>query len=224
MLQLISSKNDNGIYTLARKNKPKEFGNFLDLEMDDCITSAENISIFGDKNAYLVKASRQEDLERIDAQLVEILEKSEHFFVIVGSGAEFEKKCAKVKLKPIKVEEKKVFDFPSDLVAALQKHDKKNSWSLLLQELSKKDAEPTHGVCVFAYKSLLVYLNDTNKNSPDSGVKDFSWRQAATNGRLGKREREEVVDKYFKLILAYHHARIGKGDLAKQLESWVLEN
>jgi hypothetical protein len=124
----------------------------------------------------------------------------------------------------IKVEEKIVNDFPAELVAALQKHDKKNSWNLLLKELHGKDAEPVHGSCIFAYKSLLVYLNDTKKNSPESGVKDFSWKQAAANARLGKREKEEVVEKYFNLVLAYHKARMGEHDLGKQLETWILKS
>ena len=75
---------------------------------------------------------------------------------------------------------------------------------------------------LFVY--LLVYLNDPAKNSPLSGVKDFSWQQAKRNAVSGKREKGEVADKYFKLILAYHRARNGELDLSKQLEKWVLEN
>jgi hypothetical protein len=231
MLKIISSKNEGEIYGLATKLKPKEVGSFLDCEISEAQMHAENISIFGDINAFLIRVTREEEIEKLSEKLFKVLDDSQHFFVIVGSGAAYDKKVTEVledkdlkKVKLQKIEERKVFDFPTELVASLQKHYKKNSWDLLLKELAKKDPEPTHGSCVFAYKSLLVYLNDTKQNSPHSGVKDFSWKQAANNGRVGKREREEVVDKYFKLILAYHKARMGFGDLSKQLETWVLEN
>lgn len=238
MLKIISSKNENEIHSLAKKEKDifeqannLKVGSFLDCEINESEVISQNVSIFGDKNAYILRVSKQDELELVGLPLFLNLEKSQHFFVLVGNGVEFEKKVGEVledkELKKIKIQkivEKAVFDFPAALVAALQKHDKKNSWDLLLKELAKKDAEPIHGSCVFAYKSLLVYLNDPKKNSPQSGVKDFSWKQAAANAKLGKRERGEVVDKYFNLILTYHKARMGKGNLASQLESWVLEN
>jgi hypothetical protein len=205
----------------------------LDCNIDEAVSYSENISIFGDRSAYMINLGRgrgvsEENLDVLTEKFLESLDKSEHFFVMVGSGAEFEKKIESegksLKLKVQKIEEKKVFDFPAELVASLQKHDKKNSWNLLLKELEGKEAEPTHGSCVFAYKSLLTYMNDTKKNSPNSGVKDFSWKQAASNAKLGKREKKEVVDKYFNLVLAYHHARMGDGNLDTQLEKWVLEN
>lgn len=232
MLKIISSKNDSEVYGLLRreKEKAKIFVNFSDCDLSDSQVLAENISIFGDKSAYIVKVSRQEDLEGMNVELLNSLEISEHFFAIVGSGAEFEKTVTEIlkdkELKNIKlqkIEEKKIFDFPAELVQSLQKGDKKNSWNLMLKELAKKDAEPVHGSCVFAYKSLLVVMNDPKKNSTDSGVKDFSWKQASANAKLGKRERQEVVDKYFNLVLAYHRARNGELDLGKQLEKWVLE-
>lgn len=201
-----------------------EIGIFLDLSLEDSVSVAENVSIFGDKNAYMLRLGKESELSIVTKSLLDILENSQHFFLLLGSGAEFEKTFAGLGFKVDKQEEKKVFDFPAGLVQALQKHDKKNSWNLLLKELATKDAEPIHGSCVFAYKSLLTYLNDTKKNSPASGVKDFSWKQAASNAKAGSREREEVVDKYFKLIVAYHDARSGKGDLETQLEKWVLEN
>lgn len=235
MLKIISSKNESEVYKLARaeKEKAKFLSPFLDCNISDATVNAENISIFGNKEAYLiningVRGVSEENLEKLTEKFLTILHTSEHFFVIVGSGVEFEKKIdeegKKLKMKAQKIIEKVVFDFPSDLVAAIQKHDKKNTWSLLLRELDKNDAEKVHGSCIFAFKTLCVYLNDTTKNSTTSGVKDFSWKQAATNAKLGKREREEVVDKYFNLVVAYHNARSGKGDMRTQLEKWALEN
>lgn len=242
MLKIISSKNESEIYNLARREKESfekksdlKVGNFIDCEIDEAVVNSENISIFGDVNAFLIRVSSDQEIESLNPNLFLSLENSPHFFVLVGNGADFNNKCEEVlgdknsndllrNVKFQKIIEKVVFDFPADLVTALQKHDKKNSWDLLLHELNKKDAEPIHGSCIFAYKSLLVYMNDQKKNSPSSGVKDFSWNSAKRNAVAGKRERSEVVDKYFNLILNYHKARNGELDLKTQLEKWVLEN
>lgn len=226
MLLVISSKNDSEIYTLATKEKNKALDStgFLDIEIDISSTLSENVSIFGDKNAYMIRVTREDQLENIDETLLKSLTQSPHFFVVVGSGVDFEKKFSANGTKVTKIEERKVFDFPTELVSALQKHDKKNAWNLLYKELQNKDAEPVHGSCSYAYKTLLVYLNDPKKNSELSGIKDFPWNNAKRNAVAGKREKGEVVDKYFNLIFAYHKARMGEGDLAKNLEKWVLEN
>ncbi len=49
MLKIISSKNDSEIYALARKEKDKAkvASSFLDCDIEDSLTNAENISIFG---------------------------------------------------------------------------------------------------------------------------------------------------------------------------------
>jgi hypothetical protein len=236
MLKAISSKNDSEVYRLGRseKEKAKVVSSFVEIDLAEAEVFAENVSIFGDKSAYIVNLNggvrgvTEENLDKLSLKLLQTLHNSEHFFLLVGSGAEFEDRVEQegkdLKIKALKVEEKKVFDFPTDLVKALQKKDKKNSWYLLLKELEKKDAEPVHGSCIFAYKSMLVYLNDPKKNSPKSGVKDFTWKQASVNAKLGKRGKAEVVDKYFDLVVAYHKARMGELDLSKQLERWVLEN
>ncbi len=226
MLKIIASKNDSEIYSLARKEKDKAkvTSSFLDCEIDEAQTFAENVSIFGDKSAYMIKVSREDELEKISTELFDSLESSEHFFVIVGSGVDFVKRASDAGGKVQKIEEKFSYDFPAELVASIQRHDKKNSWNLLLKELNSKVPEIIHGNCVFAYKSLLVYLNDPKKNNPSSGVKDFSWKQAANNAKVGKRERGEAMDKYFNLILNYHKARNGEMDLGRQLEAWILEN
>lgn len=225
MLKVISSKNDGDIYSLSKqeKTKAKINSSFIEADLFEAVVHAENISIFGQMDAYIVRVTKEEELETIDQKVLDTMQKSEHFFVLVGSGVAFEKVCEKFGQKVLKATPKFVSDFPGDLVNALQKHDRKNAWNLLLKELNTKDAEPTHGVCVFAYKTLLVYLNDTKKNDPQSGVKDFSWNNAKRNSIAGKRERPEVVGKYFDLILAYYEARNGRGDLAKNLEKWVLK-
>jgi hypothetical protein len=238
MLKIISSKNEIEIYNLSKKERTAfekslatPTGNFLDCNFDEAMINAENISIFGEVYAYLIRTSREEELEKLNSNMFSMLDNSPHFFVLVGNGADFNNKCEEVledkSLKNIKLQkivEKPVFDFPVDLVTALQKHDKKNSWNLLLTELNKKDAEPIHGSCIFAYKSLLVYMNNQKQNNPNSGVKDFSWNSAKRNAVTGKRERTEVIDKYFNLVLNYHKARNGELDLKTQLEKWVLEN
>lgn len=235
MLKVISSKNESEVYKLARveKDRAKIAPQFSDCSLDEAVINAENISIFGDKEAYFININglrgvNEENLEKLNEKFLTILLTSEHFFVIVGSGVEFEKRIEeegkKLKLKPLKIIEKVFSDFPSDLVAAIQKHDKKNTWGMMLRELNKNDGEKVHGSCIFAFKTLCVYLNDTAKNSLSSGVKDYPWKQAAANARLGKREKQEVADKYFNLVLAYHNARSGKGDMKTQLEKWVLEN
>ena len=229
MLKIISSKNDSLIYSEIKKIK-KQSGFEVatqNISLEESFLQAENISIFDGKEVFVINI-KAEEVEKLTQKDVDILVKSEHLFIVIGSGVDFEKTFTKYGLGVIKLAEKAIFDFPAELVTALQKNDRKNSWNLMLKELSKKDAEPTHGVCIFAYKSLLVYLNDEKKNSPNSGVKEFSWQQAKRNsvnvvgGKSVKRERGEVVDKYFNLVLNYHKARMGNGDLAKQLEMWVL--
>lgn len=226
MLKIISSKNESLIYTEISKRKKKVGFSVVtqNISMLEAYGRASDISIFGDKEVFLVNI-KGEDLEMLETDNFDFknLESSEHLFFLVGSGAEFDKFFVSKKLDVVKLEEKKVFDFPAELVNALQKGDKKNGWNLLVKELQTKDAEPVHGTCVFAYKSLLVYLNDTKKNSSASGVKDFSWNVAKRNAVAGKRERGQVVDKYFELVVNYHKAREGEGDLAKQLELWVLK-
>ncbi len=243
MLKIISCKNESELYRIIHEEKNKENSGILqECEFSDAVTLSENVSIFGDKNSFLLKLRignknviSEEDEKFLNEDFFGKLQISEHLFFLHGYGAEFNKICEKVikeqkenkilsKIKFIKFEEKPKNDFPAELVTALQKHDKKNSWNLLLKELSEKDAEPIHGSCVFAYKTLLVYLNNPKENVPESGVKDFSWNQAKRNALVGKREKDEVVEKYFNLILAYHKARNGELDLAKQLENWVLTN
>lgn len=223
MIKIIASKNEGEVYTLANKekNKLKISSSFLDLDISEASVKAQDISIFGTLDAYFIKITRAEDLFTLTKDLFITLKNSGHFFCILGNGKEFIEAVESAGEKVQKIEEKKVFDFPAELVAALQKGDKKNSWHLLMRELNQKDAEPIHGSCVFAYKSLLVYMNDKKQNSPKSGVKDFSWSQAKRNG--GERDKDEVVAKYFDLVMAYHKARSGKGSLSQQLEKWVLE-
>ncbi len=228
MLKIIATKSEGELYGVIRKERPESFGKVLDCPLDEAQVVAENISIFGDKSTYLLRIKignrnvvNEEDSQYLNKSFFESLHNSEHLFFLHGYGAEFIKLCEGQKI--IKIEEVVVNDFPTELVTALQKHDKKNSWDLLLKELAKKDAEPIHGSCVFAYKTLLVYLNDTKKNSPNSGVKDFPWNSAKRNAMAGKRERQEVIDKYFDLVVSYHEARMGELNLAKKLEKWVLE-
>lgn len=238
MLKIISSKSENLIYQEISKVK-KKFGFAVttqNVSLLEAMGRVNDISIFGDKEVFWVnfKTEEQDMLER-DIKLgnidLKVFEESVNLYFFVGSGAEFEKFFADILARfhlakncdVVKLEEKKVFDFPADLVNALQKGDKKNAWNLLVKELKEKDAEPVHGTCVFAYKTLLVYLNDTKQNSKDSGVKDFSWNNAKRNTVVGKRNLQEVQDKYFSLIEIYHKARVGEGDLAKQLEIWVLQ-
>lgn len=226
MLKIISSKNESLVYNeMGRVKKKMGFAvGTQNIFLLEAVGRVGDISIFGDKEVFLVnfKAGDLEMLQEDKVSLNAFVE-SENLYFFVGNGAEFDKYFASKKIEVVKLEEKKVFDFPADLVNALQKGDKKNGWNLLVKELQTKDAEPIHGSCVFAYKSLLVYLNDTKKNSPGSGVKDFSWNGAKRNAMAGKRERNQVVDKYFELVVNYHKARDGEGDLAKQLELWVLK-
>jgi hypothetical protein len=238
MLKIIATKSEGELYGVLRKERPENFGKVLDCPLDEAQVMAENISIFGDKSSYLLRVRigirnvvNEDDAKYVNYKFLESLHNSEHLFFLHGYGAEFTKLCETVikenkdlkSVKIFKIEEVAVNDFPAELVTAIQKHDKKNSWDLLLKELAGKDAEPIHGSCVFAYKTLLVYMNDIKKNSVNSGVKDFSWNQAKRNAVAGKRERGEVVDKYFDLVVAYHEARLGQLDLAKKLEMWVLE-
>jgi len=239
MLKIISCKSEGDLYKTIHKERTSEFEKVEDCALDVAVALSENISIFGDKNSYLLKVRvgnrnvvNEEDAKYINQNFFTSLHQSPHLFFLSSVGAEFNKLCEGVikenkdlkTIKITKIEEVERNDFPAELVQALQKHDKKNSWSLLLAQLENKDAEPLHGSCVFAYKSLLVYLNNPKTNSPESGVKDFSWQQAKRNAIAGKRERAEVVEKYFNLVLAYHKARSGELDLGKQLEKWVLEN
>ena len=223
MLKIISCKNDSEAYKLAtaEKAKAKFESGFLDLEVKDSMSAADNISLLGTRDAYLVEVAAG-DYEMITESFVQTLTKSDHLFVFIGSGAEFERLWSGQKvIKPV---EARSFDFPAALVAAVQAGDKKSSWHLLLKQLRIQDAEPVHGSLTFAYKSLLTVLNDEKNNHPDSGVKDFSWKQAKAAAEKGRRKQKEVVEKYFNLVVAYHKSRNGEGDLSKQLEKWVLEN
>jgi hypothetical protein len=231
MLKIISSKNESLVYSEVSKLKKKN--GFLvasqSISFSQALAKVGDISIFSDKEVFLVNF-KSEDVEMLENDInsgnldLKIFAENDNLYVFIGSGVEFEKIFAGQKQEVIKLEEKKVFDFPADLITALQKGDKKNSWNLLLKELKEKEAEMVHGSCVFAYKSLMVYLNNPTKNSPTSGVKDFSWQQAKRNATAGKRGLQEVQDKYFNLLEIYHKARMGEGSLDRQLEIWVLGN
>lgn len=226
MLKIVSSKNESLVYNEISKVK-KRLGFAVGIQnifLLEAIGRVGDISIFGEKEVFLVNF-KAGDLEMLleDKVDLKVFVESENLYFFVGSGVEFEKFIASQNQEVVKLEEKKVFDFPADLVNALQKGDKKNGWNLLVKELQTKDAEPIHGTCVFAYKSLLVYLNDTKKNSPASGVKDFSWNNAKRNAVAGNRSLQEVRDRYFDLVEIYHKARMGQGDLMKHLELWVLK-
>jgi hypothetical protein len=226
VINFISTKNEGLLYKeiYKIKNKEKLTGKLIETSIYEAPALALEVSIFGDKEIYLVSLENDGEVDFLNENVLETLKISPHLFVLYGSGAYFEKNISSLGEKVLKLEEKASFDFPSDMVSSLQRHDRKNSWAFLVRELNNKDAEPVHGSCVFAYKALTTYLIDPKKNSSESGVKDFSFKQAGQAAVLGKRKLDEVLDKYFELVLCYHNARNSEGDLKTQLEKWVLEN
>ncbi len=137
MLKIIAAKGEGDLYRVMKKERPENFGKVLDCPLDEAQVVAENISIFGDKSSYLLRIRignrnvvNEEDAQYLNNKFFESLHNSEHLFFLHGYGAEFIKLCEGQKI--IKIEEVAVNDFPAELVTAIQKHDKKNSWDLLV--------------------------------------------------------------------------------------------
>ena len=87
MLKIISCKNDGEVYKIIHQERGKEFGIVQECELDEAVTLGENVSIFGDKNSFLLKIRignrnvvNEEDGKYINEKFFSSLQNSEHFF------------------------------------------------------------------------------------------------------------------------------------------------
>jgi hypothetical protein len=222
MIYCYITKNENlsteEVFKIKKKNslvnRPQ---NIL---FDEAIVAAQNISIFGDKDLFVVEITLEAERELLNERVIEILKTSEHTFIIWGDKTLEEIfKNLNQKYETLKVLE--VNGFPAALVTALQKRDKKNSWKLYLDELGKSNVMQISGSIGFAYKTLLSYFNDTKNNSELSGVKDYSWKQARENGKI--RNRDEVVDTYFNFVKMMNSHRLEGKNTESAVEAWILK-
>ena len=65
MLRIISSKNESEIYSLSKKEKIKAkfASNFLDCSLEEAESRAQDVSIFGDLESFMIRVNRKEEIE-----------------------------------------------------------------------------------------------------------------------------------------------------------------
>ncbi len=170
-------------------------------EVRQLLEKAASVSLFGDKRAYLVDLSfENETYEREVTALFKELASSEHLFIFeketgapLGKAAE---KAGGELLKAAAVEKiEKKFDVFA-LAGALAKRDKKALW-LLYQEALDNDQGPEviAGILAWKARSLLSI-----KGPGDTAARKLSHD----------------------LVCLYHDSHRGAGDLSLLLERFIL--
>lgn len=222
MIKAYSTKNEYEAIELFRKEKEssKFSGRFIDLEVSEkLLATAQEFSLFGEKNNYFVKVENLSDLEILNKEIVEACRDSENLFLFWGKGKTYVDFFENLDVKVF--EKKEIFknDFPAAFVTALQKKDKKNAWVLFLKEMETKNIEEVYGVCVYSQKVLLTAM--TQKKFDDkSGQKEFTYKSTLTNSK--ERNLKDVENVYFELVSLYAKSRNENIPLESLVEGWIL--
>jgi hypothetical protein len=102
-VKIISCKSEADLYKTIHKERTPDFGKVEDCALDVAAAISENISIFGDKNSYLLKVRvgnrnvvNEEDALYINKNFFTRLHQSPHLFFLNSVGAEFNKLCEAV--------------------------------------------------------------------------------------------------------------------------------
>lgn len=102
---------------------------------------------------------------------------------------------------------------------ALGARDKKQLWAKYQEALvAGHVAEEIHGVLFWQIKSVL--LASATSSAAEAGMKDFPYQKAKRYAQ--KYSSEEMRAIANDLVVMYHEARQGKGELGAMLERWIL--
>jgi hypothetical protein len=209
------------------KNSGTKNNNFIDTNLTSKFTDvnlSENIielatagNLFGEKQIYFVKVLLQESLDLFTKEVSKMCIQSENLFIFYGKTKLFTDKCNEYKIKLLEKKEVYKVNFPTDLVNALQKKDKKNSWILYRKEIENKNIEEVYGLMVWAYKQALM-VAAMDKFDEKSGIKEFAYK----NTRRNIEGRKDLEQTYFELVNLYANSRNRSLDLSSELERWIL--
>ncbi len=183
---------------------------------------SQSVSLFLHSQVFILDmlSERSEAYEDMLTNL-ELLEKSEHNFILIEGGV-----TAAVKKKfsahgacheSIALKEESFNTF--SLTDALLLRDKKTLWLRLMEAMrAGVPAEEIIGVLFWQIK--ILRLVGKTKSAEEAGQKPFVYDKAKRalskfkDGELEKLSRE--------LIILYHEGHMGKADINLALEKWVL--
>jgi len=105
------------------------------------------------------------------------------------------------------------------LTDALGKRDKKTLWvEFWKARRAHKEAEEIHGILFWQVKAMLMAR--VHKSADEAGMKPFPYKKAKEFA--GNYSDEELADLSRRLVQSYHEARRGNGNLADNVERFVL--
>ena len=108
---------------------------------------------------------------------------------------------------------------PFALTDALVARDKKALW-LQLRTLLDNGLRGEEIVGTLWWQLKTMRMAGLTKSAEEAGMKDFSYNKAKQ--ALRKYSKEEVERLSQELLVLYHDAHAGKGDMELSLEKWVL--
>jgi DNA polymerase III delta subunit len=160
-------------------------------------------------NKYIVFLDRLceiKDIKEILLEKLDEIKESENIFIILegkldkATLSKIEKKSEKTLKFEIEEEEKKEYNAFA-LANAFGNKNKKDAWVLYRESIDRGEApEALHGMIFWKVKSLIL-----------SGG-NYAWK------------KEELLKCAEGLIMLYHEARRGNGELETRLEAFLLEN
>ena len=162
-------------------------------------------------------------LSRIDD-----MKKAEHIFIFsekkldASTTALFKKVGATMSECPGKEknmpEKSFVLFAPAD---AFGKRDKKKAWAIFHEEMAKGSApESLHGMLFWQIKNMLLASEHSEEECACAGMKPFVFGKAKTAAK--NFSNEELRSLSAAVVLLYHRAHEGDGDLETAIEKFIL--
>lgn len=222
-------KTAKGTFEALQKKKPDASFVTLQSETLDENTLQEITSSQGlfEKKIVARISDIFEDKEKAELVMKSLKDMKGTENIIVWSEGELKKtdlekiKKHTEKAEEFGVKEKASKSFPTifKMTDAIAERDKKNAWTLFVEELNNGVAEEElHGTIFWQMKSIL--LAKKTKSADDAGLNPYVYSKAKSFSR--KWEDEELTSSIEKLVRMYHEAHRGKIDFATALEKWVL--
>lgn len=186
---------------------------------------AEAQSLFAQK--YIVTMSRVLENKGICddvMDLVKQISESENVFIWCEEKvlAKDMKKIEKYASKVQEFEKKKVLENAGDsfaLANAFTAGDRKKAWLSYLEELQKSDAEKIFGSLWWQVKAVLMAKK--TKTADEAGMKAFPYSKAKETAN--KHSEEELYKIADNMIELYNRSRMSEGELAVNLERFLLD-
>jgi len=207
---------------LGKEALTPELYDELSVDLRELLSFAEHASLFGEKKVFrLMDVLTREDIEEAILSNVGRFVKSENSFfllehsLLADQKKKLEKGGAQLFEHKSLEKKKKVFNVFA-LSDALVRRDKKLLWVLLTKAFKEgKSAEELIGTLFWQLKSLV--LVEQGGGSTLSLYVVSKAKQGLRNFKTG-----ELCGMTKRLLIGYHEARRGRGDMEIMLERFVL--